>query len=196
MSIRLDPECRWYSLDGDALWPRFVEEVRPGDRVADVGANIGVYSIVAAKRGAEVTCFEPNPDVARLLERNLRLNGVTAVVHEAAVGDREGSARFHASGPVGQLSQLSPHGELVVPLVRLRGGFDIVKIDVEGGELEVFRGASACWVEKSQRPRALFLEAHRPGLGEACLALLPPDHEARLVDTPGGREHWVIRLRS
>ena len=196
VSIRLDPACRWYSLDGDELWPRFVEEIRAGDRVADVGANIGVYTIVAAQRGATVTSFEPNPQVVRLLERNLGLNGVTAVVRREAVGDHEGSARFHLEGPVGQLSQLSSHGELTVPIVRLPGGFNVVKIDVEGGELAVLRGVSASWAEPSQRPRALFLEVDRRGGGDACLSLLPSDHEATLVGTPGNGEHWVIRFPS
>jgi FkbM family methyltransferase len=194
VSIRLDPACRWYSLDGDELWPRFVEEIRVGDRVADVGANIGVYSIVAAKRGAKVTSFEPNPQVVRLLERNLGLNCVTAVVCREAVGDHEGSARFHLEGPVGQLSQLSPYGELTVPMIRLSGGFDVVKIDVEGAELDVLRGAAPAWAEPSLRPRALFLEIHRRAETEECLGLLPANRDAELVGTPGNGEHWVIRF--
>jgi precorrin-6B methylase 2 len=68
--------------------------VQPGDRVVDVGAHVGYFTLLAARLcgpNGRVFAFEPHPDNFRLLERNIRENGaenVTAV--RKAVADRAG----------------------------------------------------------------------------------------------------------
>lgn len=70
--------------------------IRPGDRVVDVGANIGYYSVVfgslAGARG-RVLCIEPDPDNARLARRNVRLNRLakTVSIVQAAAGAKKGT---------------------------------------------------------------------------------------------------------
>lgn len=139
-------------------WPdwsemRFLHRLlRPGDGFLDVGANVGVYSVLACTRiGKEGVVFaiEAEPTLAERLRENLTLNGVdTSCVVQVAVGEREGVCRFEvgrdATGSV--LAGASEGGAEVVmrrldDLVTRPERFTVGKIDVEGFELSVFRGA-------------------------------------------------------
>lgn len=137
------------------------ECLRPGDTMLDVGANVGFLSVVgAALVGAtgRVIAFEPVPANARQVRRNARLNRLRQLeVVETAVGDRTGTARLvlaqHAGGAALAEAERPPdaRGEIAVPIVRLddwlaaRPGLwpALVKIDVEGAELQVLRGLGA-----------------------------------------------------
>ena len=148
--------------------------VAPGATVYDVGANIGVHTVLAARlAGADgaVHAFEPVPASARAIERNATLNDmVTIVVHEAAVSTGEGEGTLNIVGEAGW-SHLSSRGhhrdtraEQPVRLVSIdglvAGGLcapDVVKVDVEGAELEVLEGMERTLHER--RP-ALVLELH------------------------------------
>lgn len=118
-------------------------------RVADIGANIGLHSIVLNRCGFEVRSYEPDPTHFRLLKRNLALNGclrVTAV--NAAVSREVGSMEFirvlgnttgsHLAGakpsPYGELERFPVDVEAIEPLL---GWADLVKLDVEGHEAEI-----------------------------------------------------------
>ena len=76
----------------------FVRHLRPGDVVWDIGANVGFFALLAARRvapGGRVHAFEPLPDNLRWLRRHLELNPeLEVVVHDKAVGAEVGSARF------------------------------------------------------------------------------------------------------
>ncbi|MFO0840234.1 MAG: FkbM family methyltransferase [Phycisphaerae bacterium] len=133
---------------------------RPGDSIVEVGANIGTESVLYARivgsRG-RLTCFEPLPANAELLESNLRRNRLSqAVVLRNAVSDRAGTLRF--APPAGDDN--SGMGRLVdgvqadtasievqcVTLDALRAVGDLAAprllvIDVQGAELAVLRGA-------------------------------------------------------
>jgi len=145
--------------------------ISPGSRVIDVGANIGVYALPWAAINADVTvhCFEPNPAVRRRLERNVALNRLTARIrlHTQALSDHAGTATLYGNDDMSSLNKgvYTGAGQAVpteVPLARLDDIFDIegpplslMKIDVQGHELEVLRGAHA--VISRHRP-ALILE--------------------------------------
>jgi FkbM family methyltransferase len=140
------------------------ERLRPGDTLLDVGANVGFLAVVgAALVGAtgRVIAFEPVPANARQIRRNKRLNRLRQLeVVETAVGDRTGQAVLvlarHAGGAALADVERPPDacGELTVPIVRLddwlasRPGLwpALVKIDVEGAELQVLRGLAATLV--------------------------------------------------
>src|SRR5215472_15515658 len=55
--------------------------ISPGDTVLDVGANIGVFTLFAAKHGAQVYAFEPVPPTFEVLQHNLRLHRLDSVTH-------------------------------------------------------------------------------------------------------------------
>ena len=136
-----------------------VECLKPGDVVLDVGANVGFIAVIAAKLvgpAGRVVAFEPVPANARLVRRNARLNGLSRLeVVETAVGDRCGTARLVlarlSGGSALAGTDLPPDacGEIEVPLTTLDAWHArepatrpaLVKIDVEGAELAVLRGA-------------------------------------------------------
>ena len=82
----------------DQLYFQSGISVSPGDVILDVGANIGVFSLCAAKQGARVYAFEPIPWTFAILELNVRLHGLESVVTVRNIGlsDRkEKKMMFH-----------------------------------------------------------------------------------------------------
>jgi FkbM family methyltransferase len=118
--------------------------------VVDLGANIGFTSVYLARRlaGARVVAVEPDPANAALLRRNLAQNGIDALVVEAAIGPRDGTARFR-SNRESNLGYVAEDGDLSVPMLSVptlleradatTGGF-LLKLDIEGGEEQLFTG--------------------------------------------------------
>jgi FkbM family methyltransferase len=154
--------------------------LRPGMTFVDVGANIGYYTLLAARAvGAQgrVHAFEPNAAVRQRLETNVALNQLGNIqVHGQAVARASGEVRFYASAlPENDgISSIFPGDGrasegAVVPAVSLddfegrltSGGgrpIDLLKIDVEGAEIEVFEGGRR--VLGAGRAPALLFEAH------------------------------------
>lgn len=148
-------ECedfRYVRLDGrDNLNPsdheKWLYHLIPNsaDIVADIGAHAGSHTLRLAKRCTSVYAFEPNPVNRRFLEWNLALNSIKNVsIFPVAIGSRSGTGTMNdAGGP----SKLGTSGQFVVPISPLDliaanwTKLDFVKIDVEGFEVEVLRGA-------------------------------------------------------
>lgn len=144
---------------------RFVlDYLRAGDTFVDVGANVGVYSLLAsAVEGVDVVAFEPSSDNRARLEENVRLNRLERrlVVIGAAVGATEGEAAFTTG--LDTVNHLLEPGDSTgggTELVRtmtldtalstdVRGRVSLVKIDVEGAEAQVLGGAEALIAEGS-----------------------------------------------
>ena len=124
------------------VWRRVLQG---GALFVDVGANVGTYTLWAAEQGAEVIALEPAVDTFRLLQENITLNGYMVTTVRAAAGDHCGSARFTAGLDAGNC--LAPDGPVTTKLVTvdsLIGGRRVngMKVDVEGFEIDVLRGAS------------------------------------------------------
>jgi FkbM family methyltransferase len=148
--------------------------LEPGMTVIDAGANEGVYSVFAARKvGPEGTvwAFEPSPREMVRLRDNLSLNGLTARLFSCALADIAGGAEFQLAEAehAGQntlggfaYAGMGGAGALRVELQRLddivaREGLerlDLLKADVEGAELRLFRGAEATL--RRLRPLLLF----------------------------------------
>jgi FkbM family methyltransferase len=174
--IRFPPRwCRYYQRGYEPNTFRFLRaHCRPGQTVLDVGAHLGLFSVVMARLvapGGRVISFEPTSFTRRILERTVRLNGLAGVVEvrgEAVTG-RTGVADFFDTGsPASNANSLVPADRVVgakpVPTVSLDdfvGTHQIrlgcVKIDVEGAELDLLRGA--CKTITGQRP-AVYLAVH------------------------------------
>ena len=135
----------------------FKRQLRPGDCVADVGANIGYFTTLFAELAGpngSVIAFEPDPRTLALLKKNVEDRGVgdrVQIVH-AAVGDQPGVAplfavergnrgdqRMYLADPAQDLSS-SARSAVDVPVVRLDDAIerwprlDAVKIDIQGYE--------------------------------------------------------------
>ncbi|WKB55699.1 non-ribosomal peptide synthetase [Eleftheria terrae] len=80
----------------DQVYLRHGVQLHDGDCVFDVGANIGLFSLFAARhrRGVQVYAFEPIPPVCETLRLNARLHGIQAQVFECGLAAEAGQARF------------------------------------------------------------------------------------------------------
>lgn len=124
----------------------------------DIGGHHGEYSIPLAKivaRGSVVHVFEPFADSAGVIERNVGANHLKAsiFVHQQAVSSANGTAELLISSKGSQNHSLrswvgTGTASTTVPVTTLDtaaglyGIPEFVKIDVEGGELDVFRGGA------------------------------------------------------
>jgi FkbM family methyltransferase len=136
-----------------------------GDTFVDVGANVGVHTLCAARamRGrGSIVAFEPFPRTCELLSKSILLNGFAEIceVHQAAVATQTGERELHLGKVSGHHSlieldrSVSANGSTIsVPVVRLDDVLmagrrvDLLKIDVEGVELEVIAGARRIFTE-------------------------------------------------
>jgi len=121
---------------------------------ADIGANMGLHTILLAKAGCKVEAFEPDPAHYEKLMRNLQLNGINdATVHKAAVSEKVGQMQFvrvlgnttssHLAG-----AKANPYGELdkfdvdVLDIRDIVKRVDLLKIDAEGHEAVILNAIS------------------------------------------------------
>lgn len=133
--------------------------VRSGDTFVDVGANIGLHTLAAARtmRGSgRIVSFEPYQPTVRRLEKTIWFNGFSSIVdvHQCAVSDRQGVQKLHLGPTSGHHSLFDLGAEegiggspVEVRLVTIDetvgpdAHVDLIKIDAEGAELSVLRGA-------------------------------------------------------
>jgi FkbM family methyltransferase len=166
---------------GEAEQDLLAEHLRPGDVFYDVGAHIGSLSLLAARLvgpAGHVVAFEPSPENAAQLRRNVDLNGFENItVVEAAVSSRAGLARLDLRREERVKARLvgsaEPRRDGVVSVrtVSLDGwraeeSFPLpsfLKIDVEGAEMAVLHGADE--VLRASRP-VMLVEVH-PTVGPA-----------------------------
>ncbi len=126
-------------------------ELSSGKVAYDIGANIGFFTIIAAREvgpQGRVIAFEPLPDNVRWLRHNADLNGFSQVdVVEAAVGAQPGTVSLEAGG-AGVWARISETGEHAVRMLRLDDAIadgslpppDVVKMDIEGAEVQALEG--------------------------------------------------------
>lgn len=117
----------------------------------DVGGNIGYYSLLAAKRGAYVHTFEASQQIGNLLKKNKRINNFNNMnIENSAIYDKDTVLRFQdpQKGNLGTGKVSTNYGKQV-RAIRLDSfikqnaitNVDLMKIDVEGVELNVLNGA-------------------------------------------------------
>lgn len=124
-------------------------------RVADLGANIGLHSLVLDRCGFEVCAYEPDPDHYALLQKNLALNSCSKVSTTcAAVSIADGEMEFtrvlgnttssHLTGakskPYGDLERFAVSVKSIGPILEWA---DLVKMDVEGHEAAILLAVDA-----------------------------------------------------
>lgn len=161
---------------------RLLSHLQPGDTFFDVGANIGLVSLIVARQpvfaGGIVHAFEPEPRNFAHLQRNLAANQLEhrAFAHQVALSREEGRAELFIRGQAGEgrHSLVSARGStrsISVELITLaafcaRKSIEpaVIKIDVEGAEGDVLAGMDG--LLGKARPRELFMEIHNKGGGD------------------------------
>ena len=171
--------------------------VRPGDVVYDCGANLGLYAryLVGTLGAGRVVAFEPSPDNRALLMQNLALGDIAnrVTVMPMALADEDGTAEFQvddmqsASGTLSKVTGGEPCvgrknlglGPLTEQVLCRRLDTvmaeeklpppDVLKIDVEGAEGLLLRGAAGVLRERGPR---LLVELHGPEMARDVVTLL------------------------
>ncbi len=189
----------WIVLDG--LWETHVtgwlqETLRPGQTFVDVGANVGYFTLLGGQLvgpTGKVVAVEAHPGLAELLRRNVVMNGLYGYVttwHRAAwsssttlqLHQRLNSSGASSMGAIGQeaLDRLGDTEEMVevqaVPVDDLLVGLppvDVLKMDIEGAELQAFTGLSRT-LEASPKIAVMFewAPALIEGVGDKAEALV------------------------
>lgn len=134
----------------------FQNSIKPGDTVLDIGAHIGYYTLMAAKRvgkKGKVYAFEPNKDNCALLTQNVKLNGFKNVVLvNKAVSKTSGRVKFFLSRVSTGMHSLvdidnDSDNNIEVEAVSLNDFFgkkipnvSTIKMDIEGGEYTALEG--------------------------------------------------------
>jgi len=160
----------WNAIEVDA----FRRAIAPGAIAFDVGANVGAYSLLLGRwvgGGGHVFAFEPSPSAFAGLGEHIRLNALDARVTPvpSAVGGVVGSLPFIVEPTAGEGRLASSTGGRATVDVRVttldafcgEHGLspDFVKVDVEGAELDVLRGARRT-IARAKGTLALFVEMH------------------------------------
>lgn len=172
--VRISPDFRFVTWN-PAEYEAFRASVGPGDVALDVGANVGAYALLLGqwvRPGGRVYAFEPAPEAFAGLTRHVEMNGLGEVVRpvQAAVSDHAGTADLVADGIQGT-NRIASSGSgtpnrVLVQAVTLdefcsQVGITpkFLKIDVEGAELAVLRGARETIARMGDKP-AVFVEMH------------------------------------
>jgi FkbM family methyltransferase len=155
--------------EDEAFYARYL---RPGDTVVDVGANIGLLTVLASSLVGEsgrVFAFEPHPATFQSLQDNVELNQATNVeAGNFAVGAHAGRVHLSDGRSDDQNSVVTSGGREVAmdTLDALLAGkaprIDLLKVDVEGYEKFVFEGAA----HSLARTQCVYFEAGNPRAGE------------------------------
>ena len=170
-TMHLSPDIvnlNWETVEVDS-YRAFAAEIAPGDVIYDVGAHFGTYTLIGVERGGpetRVVAYEPCDLTRQYLMRHLRWNRAESrvLVRPVCCGSAYGSATFfHRPGKPEGINGLLPQDGLTPTTVRittidreveeLKLVPALIKIDVEGAELEVLKGAAH--VLDTYRPRVL-----------------------------------------
>ena len=180
----------------------------PGDTVIDLGANIGTCCLHLNRlaRGLRVHCYEPVPSTRERLLVNIRENRLieTCTVYPEAVSDRAGTLEFFLGHGPAQNSLLAAADtgkgrmtvatlDLNVVVARCPDEIALVKMDIEGAEVEALSGAGAEVWPRVRRFAVEYHDAVRPGSKDATLRVLNNHgYDTTIVHVSSDRGYGII----
>lgn len=198
----------------------YVREIQETDVTYDIGASIGIMSLVSAIKSLKgsVVAFEPDPEIMERLKTNIQINALQNVITRPyVITDKIGEVELFTAGSDSVSPSLTGSNvmdleleSIIVPAYTLdylieSEGLpvpDVLKIDVEGAEYAVFAGASRLFAGKfGKKPRFIFLEAHPEFLPDYNVTL---EELLSLIQSYGyvsfhifdrdGQQHYFMRL--
>lgn len=152
--------------------------IKSGDFVLDCGAHIGLFTLKVARQCSHVFSVEPASSNFALLQKNIRLNNLEKKVTpiKKAIAARSGNSVTLYLGRSGATNTINPESSLdsnveTVECISVDDlskeyslRFDVIKINVEGAELEVLKGS----LETLRYSREVIMEYHSEKLLEEC----------------------------
>jgi FkbM family methyltransferase len=180
----------------------------PGSVFVDVGANFGYFTcLIASNMGdsttSKVISIEPNPDLLRLLKMNVRINWSMAPVQiiPLAVGERDQVMTLsvpdgiYANGTLSEINhnhadeitQYKVNVKTLDEILKDEPRVDVIKIDVEGFEYAVFRGAEKTF---ARRNLVLIFEWSRSQMLEADFN---PEEVSSLIENYGFKMYEIMK---
>ena len=181
--------------------------LREGDTFVDVGANIGLMSIFASsivKASGKIVAFEPNPITFKILKSNIALNNLSNIeTSDYAIGAKTNGAKIYDRWDLnrGSASLIKPENvseSYDIRVITLSNYFKVkqcihlIKIDIEGYELEALKGAKD--ILDGESPPMLIVECSESrkntyGLNTDDLyEFLKSNTQYRLFKSRGGKE--------
>lgn len=188
----------------DDILDRFVESIDADDVVWDVGSNLGVYSVLAAKVADEVVAIEPHPETADRLEDNLLDDVLTCSIGNLALSDESGTVDLQlerdeigTQTPTLDESQIQARETVTVDAMtgdELASSSwvdspDVMKIDVEGAELSVLRGCQ----QLLDGVETAIVETHGNTVNRARAVLLGCGFDVEVLDR--GEQEYLLGTR-
>ena len=175
--------------------------VREDDIAYDVGAHVGYFSVLMGDivgSGGKVIAFEPRGLNLGYLQRHVSVNNCNNIeIVSKAVGDHSGQAKLETRTGSGT-GYISDTGDEAVEITSIdelveSGALPpptFLKIDVEGGEMAVLRGARK--VIATQRPR-MILATHGDEIDAECRALLTEwNYDMQDIDHESGTKEMIV----
>jgi len=166
----VSPSALYYSFpNGKCI--SFLRRYLDGGTFLDIGANVGLVSLLVADKVQHAILFEPNPRAVERAKENIRLNHLKFEVFSEALSDTVGTVAFENSDSVSACSRTVDGFTTTLPTITVqRTTFDqflqdyradlpaisAVKIDVEGHENSVLRGMKGFL--KNRRPKLVMFE--------------------------------------
>lgn len=173
---------------------------RPGATVVDAGSHLGYVTLQAARAvgpTGRVVAFEPNPRSVDLVRRNAAENGLAdrVTVMPLALGAEAGRYAFYLSGggDTSSLHDPGPSAEMIeVDVVRGddrlgEGAVDVLKLDVEGAEVDALRGLERT-ISRSLPGLVVLAECNPEALGRAGTT---PEALAQVLRDHGLEVAWI-----
>jgi FkbM family methyltransferase len=192
----------WMKTDG--FWEAWItvwmsNRFPENDHFIDVGANVGYYSMAAAKSGLHVTAYEPNPTVADLLERAAKHNRVDINLQRVALSNRAGKKKLlvpegHSGGAHLATSGIEIKASTLDKTNAMVGQNILMKIDAEGAEPLIWAGSEETRAH-NRVTTILEWESSRFDAQKFADELFA-NHEVRLVNFDGNEESidkdWLV----
>ena len=143
-----------FGLDEVIIFSYYYNNRHRYKKVSDIGANIGLHSLLMSKCGYQVEAYEPDPRHIEIIENNLKLNNVNSVnINQVAVSDVHDKTKFirvlgNTTGSHIAGAKEDPYGELetfdvnVTSAREIFKNSDFIKMDVEGEEAKIISSTS------------------------------------------------------
>lgn len=184
-----------------------LSKLPPDATVLDAGAYVGLYSLKASRYAARVVALEPSEQSYRYLESNIQLNRAQNVEpRKLALFSTSGFSKFSESGTTSGLNDEGPHlveTTTLDDLIQRVGHVDLMKMDIEGTEYEVFGACRSALkrIDKITAEVHVYNEVHKIGLRRLVSTLERDGFAVQVLPTPfqsveyGMTKPWRCALR-